>query len=184
MGVLTISLAALAWLSVLFVAALVGEARTRHARMPGVWVYALALGVHCTSWTFFGTVTQAQRSGWWLPPTFVGMIALFAFGWPLLRRLVRLAHERNSTTLADFVAGRLGRSSALAAVITGVMLIGTVPYVALQLKAVSTSFDLLVQRGGDVTPVGDSALWVAMAMALFAMLFGTRRAAASDRHPG
>lgn len=184
MSVATISLAALVWLGLLFAAALVGEARTRHQRLPGAWVYALALGVHCTSWTFFGTVTQAQRSGWWLPPTFVGMIALFAFGWPVLTRLVRLAHERNSTTLADFVAGRLGRSSALAAVITGVMLVGTVPYVALQLKAVSTSFDLLVQRGGDIPVASDSALWVAMAMALFAMLFGTRRAAASERHPG
>lgn len=184
MSAATISFAALAWLGLLFLAALVGEARTRHARLPGAWVYALALGVHCTSWTFFGTVTQAQRSGWWLPPTFVGMIALFAFGWPMLRRLVRLAHERNSTTLADFVAGRLGRSSSLAAVITGVMLLGTVPYLALQLKAVSTSFDLLVQRGDDIPLAGDSALWVAGAMAVFAMLFGTRRAAASDRHPG
>lgn len=184
MGVLTISLAALAWLGVLFIAALVGEARMRRAWQPGVWVYALALGVHCTSWTFFGTVTQAQRSGWWLPPTFVGMILLFAFGWRALMRLVRLAHEGNSTTLADFVAGRLGRSSALAAVITGVMLVGTLPYLALQLKAVSTSFDLLVRREAVVAPAGDSGLWVAMAMAVFAMLFGTRRAAASDRHPG
>lgn len=176
--------AALVWLGLLFAAALVGERRARRGRLPGAWVYALALGVYCTSWTFYGTVTQALRSGWWLPPTFVGTILLFAFGWRFLARLVRLAHAQNSTTLADFVAARLGKSPALAAVITGVMLLGTVPYLALQLKAVSTSFELLSGHGSAVPAIGDSALWVALAMAVFAMLFGTRRAAASDRNPG
>jgi PAS domain S-box-containing protein len=177
--------AALVWLGLLFAVALVGERRARRGRMPGPWAYVLALGVYCTSWTFFGTVTQALRSGWWLPPTFVGTIALFVFGWRFLRRLVREAHAQNSTTLADFVAARLGKDSALAATITGVMLLGTVPYLALQLKAVGTSFDLLAGRRGVVgDAVADSALWAALAMAVFAIGFGTRRAAASDRNPG
>ena len=176
--------AALVWLGLLFLAALIGERRARFGRLPGVWVYALALGVYCTSWTFYGTVTQALRSGWWLPPTFVGTILLFVFGWRFLQRLVREAHALNSATLADFVAARLGKSSALAAVITGVMLLGTLPYLALQLKAVSTSFDLLAVRQTPDSIVNDSALWVALVMAVFAILFGTRRATASDRNPG
>ncbi|MCK9488212.1 MAG: hybrid sensor histidine kinase/response regulator [Xanthomonadales bacterium] len=184
MSIGAIVAAALVWLGLLFAVALFGERRASGSRLPGAWIYALGLGVHCTSWTFYGTITQAQRSGWWLPPTFVGMIALFVFGWPLLARLVRLAQAHNSTTVADFAAARLGKSSALAAVITGVMLLGTVPYVALQLKAVSTSFDLLAGRGSAVSAFGDSAFWVTLAMAAFAMLFGTRRAAASERHPG
>ncbi len=184
MSIVTIVLAAGVWLCLLFAAALIGERRARQGRMPGAWVYALALGVYCTSWTFYGTVTQALRSGWWLPPTFVGTIALFLFGWRFLRRLVREAQAHNATTLADFVAARLGKSSSLAAVITGVVLLGTVPYVALQLKAVSTSFDLLAAREAKVPALGDSALWVALIMAVFAMLFGTRRASASDRNPG
>ena len=176
--------AALVWLGLLFAVALFGERRAGRSHLPAAWIYALGLGVHCTSWTFYGTITQAQRSGWWLPPTFAGMIALFTFGWPVLARLVRLAKTHNSTTVADFAAARLGKSSGLAAVITGVMLLGTVPYLALQLKAVSTSFDLLAGRGGSVSALGDSALWVTLAMAAFAMLFGTRHAAAGERHPG
>jgi PAS domain S-box-containing protein len=176
--------AALVWLGVLFAVALIGERRARGGRIPGHWAYVLALGVYCTSWTFFGTVTQALRSGWWLPPTFIGTIALFAFGWRFLRRLVREAHAQNSTTLADFVAARLGKDSALAATITGVMLLGTVPYLALQLKAVGTSFDLLSGRDGAGGSAFDSALWAALAMAVFAIGFGTRRASASDRNPG
>lgn len=176
--------AALVWLGLLFFAALVGEHRARRGRLPGAWAYALALGVYCTSWTFYGTVTQALRSGWWLPPTFVGTIVLFVFGWRFLQRLVREAHALNSTTLADFVAAKLGKSSTLAAVITGVMLLGTLPYLALQLKAVSTSFDLLAARRAPGSILNDSALWVALMMAVFAILFGTRRATASDRSPG
>lgn len=176
--------AALVWLGLLFLAALIGERRARAGSVPGAWAYALALGVYCTSWTFYGTVTQALRSGWWLPPTFIGTIVLFVLGWRFLQRLVRESHAQNSTTLADFIAARLGKSSALAAVITGVVLLGTLPYLALQLKAVGTSFDLLAARGGRGSLAGDSALWVALVMAVFAMLFGTRRAAASDRNPG
>jgi signal transduction histidine kinase len=179
-----IVLAALVWLGLLFLAALIGERRARRGRLPGAWTYSLALGVYCTSWTFYGTVTQALRSGWWLPPTFVGTMLLFVVAWPFLQRLVGEAHAQNSTTLADFVAAKLGKSSSLAAVITGVVLLGTLPYLALQLKAVSTSFDLLAGRSAQTLPTTDSALWVALIMAIFAILFGTRRAAASDRNPG
>ncbi|MBX3724718.1 MAG: PAS domain-containing hybrid sensor histidine kinase/response regulator [Xanthomonadales bacterium] len=173
--------AAAIWLGLLFAVAVAGERMARRGWQPGPWTYALALGVYCTSWTFYGTVTQALRSGWWLPPTFVGTMLLFVFGWRFLTRLVRQAHAQNSTTLADFVAARLGTSPVLAATVTGVVLLGTLPYLALQLKAVSTSFDLLAGPGSSLD---DSALWVALAMAVFAIAFGTRRAAASDRHPG
>ncbi|MDZ3822378.1 MAG: PAS-domain containing protein [Pseudoxanthomonas sp.] len=173
--------AAAVWLGLLFLVAIAGERMARRGWQPGPWTYAMALGVYCTSWTFYGTVTQALRSGWWLPPTFVGTIVLLVFGWRFLTRLVRQAHAQNSTTLADFVAARLGTSQALAATITGVVLLGTLPYLALQLKAVSTSFDLLAGPG---SALADSALWVALAMAVFTIAFGTRRAAASDRHPG
>ncbi len=181
-----IVVAGLLWLGLLFGAALWGERRPQALAGVWPWVYALSLAVYCTSWTFYGTVTQASRSGWPIPPTFVGTIALYAFGFGLLVRLVRLAREHNSTSIADLIATRLGKSSWLAAVVTFVAVLGIVPYIALQLKAVAMSYGLLTRAGADasIPPWQDSALYVALAMAVFAMLFGTRRASAVEHNRG
>jgi len=178
-------LAGLFWLGLLFGAALLGERRA--GRLSALWpsIYALSLAVYCTSWTFYGTVTQASRSGWPIPPTFVGTILLYAFGFGLLLKVVQLAREHNATSLADLIASRLGKDSWLAAAVTAVAVLGMIPYLALQLKAVAMSYGLLT-RASELSPPPwqDSALWVALAMALFAMLFGTRRAAATEHNRG
>ncbi|NZA27402.1 PAS-domain containing protein [Luteimonas sp. SJ-92] len=181
-------LAAGLWLGLMFAAALFGE------RHPGVlakhWrhVYALSLAVHCTSWTFYGTVTQAARYGWPLPPTFLGAIVFYTVAFAFMTRLVRLARESNATSLADLIATRLGKDAWLAATITLVAALGLIPYIALQLKAVAMSFATLtgsLSRGlEEVPPWRDSALYVALAMALFTMLFGTRRASAAEHNRG
>ena len=178
-------LAGLAWLGGLFAVALWGERRADGLARGWAAVYALSLAVYCTSWTFYGTVTQAAQSGWWLPPTFVGSILLYALGIGVLQRLVRVAREVNATSIADLVAARFGRSPVLAALVTAVCVLGIVPYIALQLKAVAMSYALLT-RGQDLTPPPwqDSALYVALVMALFAALFGTRRASAAEHNRG
>jgi signal transduction histidine kinase len=179
-------LAAMLWLGLLFGTALYAE------RHPGVlarhwrYVYALSLAVYCTSWTFFGTVTQAARYGWPLPPTFVGTILLYAFAAFALVRLVRMARESNATSIADLIATRLGKDASLAAAVTLIAALGLVPYIALQLKAVAMSYALLTRSAaGSIQPLWrDSALYVALAMAVFAMLFGTRRASATEHNRG
>ncbi|MDW8478746.1 MAG: PAS-domain containing protein [Xanthomonadales bacterium] len=186
-GLSTLLLASLAWVTLLFAVALLGE---RHGERLGRLrpaIYALSLAVYCTAWTFYGTVAQAATHGWPLPPTFLGTILLFLLALPFLRRLVAQAKADNATSLADFVAGRLGKSTGLAALITLIAVLGTVPYLALQLKAVAMSFALLAPPPvlGESPPAWqDVALWVALAMALFAMLFGTRRAAATAHNSG
>ncbi|WP_111268026.1 hybrid sensor histidine kinase/response regulator [Marilutibacter maris] len=188
----TVAIASLAWLALMFGAALYAE------RRPTAWarhwrhVYALSLAVHCTSWTFYGTVTQAARYGWPLPPTFLGAILFYALAVGFMVRLVRLARETNATSLADLIATRLGKDAWLAATVTLVAALGLVPYIALQLKAVAMSFQMLTARASaaqatDVSALPawqDSALYVALAMALFAMLFGTRRASAAEHNRG
>ena len=178
-------IAGLLWLGLLFAAALWAERRPNFLAKYWSAVYSLSLAVYCTSWTFYGTVTQARRSGWPIPPTFVGSILLYAFGFAVLRKLLRLARENNSTSLADLIATRLGKNSWLAAAVTFVAVLGIIPYIALQLKAVAMSYGLLT-RATDLTPPAwqDSALYVALAMALFAMLFGTRRASAAEHNRG
>ncbi|MCW5578597.1 MAG: PAS-domain containing protein [Dokdonella sp.] len=180
-----VAVAGLAWLAVLFTVARYGERRPQALARHWPLIYALSLGVHCTSWTFYGTVTQAERSGWWLPPTFIGLIALYVLGSGVLMRLVRLAREQQASSLADFVAARLGRHAGLAALVTAVIVLGIVPYIALQLKAVTMSYALFGSGGGFGTPAWqDTTLYVALAMALFAMLFGTRRASAAAHNRG
>ncbi len=176
-----LTIGALLWVSLLFAAAVFGERRPQAFARQWAWVYALSLAVYCTSWTFYGTVTQAMRHGWWVPPTFVGTILLYVLAWPLLVRLVEEARARNSTSIADLLASRFDKSAAVAALATGIALIGLVPYIALQLKAVAQSFDLLAGELFGGAPGGwrDSAALAAVLMALFAMLFGTRRTSAS-----
>ncbi len=177
--------AALLWLAILFGVALWGERRSRGDGWRWRTVYALSLAVYCTSWTFYGTVTQAARSGWWMPPTFVGTIVLYVLGFVVVERLVRLAREHDSTSLADLVATRLRRSSWVAAAVTLVAVLGMVPYLALQLKAVAMSHGLLTRAAESAPPAWqDSALYVALAMAVFVMLFGTRRASAAEHNRG
>ena len=186
LSVVAVVVAALMWLCLLFGTALYAE------RHPGVlakqWrhVYALSLAVYCTSWTFFGTVTQAARYDWPLPPTFVGTLLLYLFAASTMLRLVKLAHESNATSIADLIATRLGKDAWLAAGVTLVAALGLIPYIALQLKAVGMSFAMLTGSAGsaDLPPWRDSGLYVALMMALFAMLFGTRRASVAEHNRG
>lgn len=186
LSVAAVVVAALLWLCLLFGTALYAE------RHPGVlakqWrhVYALSLAVYCTSWTFFGTVTQAARYDWPLPPTFVGTLLLYVFAASTMFRLVKLAQKSNATSIADLIATRLGKDAWLAAGVTLVAALGLIPYIALQLKAVAMSFALLTNSAGsaDQPPWRDSGLYVALMMALFAMLFGTRRASAAEHNRG
>ncbi|WP_447734161.1 hybrid sensor histidine kinase/response regulator [Rhodanobacter soli] len=180
-----IAFAALCWLGLLFGVALLGERRPHIFEKRWAIVYALSLAIHCTSWTFYGTVTQASRSGWWLPPTFVGAILMYLFALKFLGRLVQLVREYNAGSLADLIAVRLGRHSGLAALVTAVVVIGIVPYIALQLKAVAMSYGILSHgQLAESNPWQDSALYVALLMALFAMLFGTRRASTMAHNRG
>ena len=186
------ALLALAWVAALFAVAVAGDrlAQRSEGRQRWLqwhpWVYMLALGVYCTTWTFYGSVGQMASTGWWFPPTYLGAIVLFVFGWRVIHKLIRLAKEQNLSSLADLLAARYGRSHAIAAVVTLIALIGIIPYIALQLKAVAFSYDLLT-RTGSRDNLGwwqDTALYVTLVMAAFTAFFGARHTAASEQQPG
>ena len=178
-----------AWLLLMFVVALVAERRPQLFAANWRHIYALSLAVHCTSWTFYGTVTQAARYGWPLPPTFIGAILFYAVAVYFMMRLVRLARESNATSLADLIATRLGKDAWLAATVTLVAVLGLIPYIALQLQAITLSFSTLTagpEAASTIAPPvwRDGGLYVALAMASFAILFGTRRASAAEHNRG
>jgi Na+/proline symporter/signal transduction histidine kinase len=149
-------------------------------------IYALSLAVYCTSWTFFGSVGLAASTGYDFLPVYLGPILLFAFGWRFLLRIVRLAKSQNITSVADFLAARYGKSQAVAALVTVIAVAGTLPYIALQLKAVAISVDALLGPRAlqHLNLPTDTAFLIAVAMAVFAVLFGTRHIDATEHQEG
>jgi Na+/proline symporter/signal transduction histidine kinase len=182
---------ALGYIGLLFVIASYGD-RTRRFGREGRWrhfIYPLSLAIYCTSWTFFGSVGLASRNGFDFLTIYIGPILMIGLCSPLIMRIVRLAKAQNITSIADFIAARYGKAQTVAAMVALIAIVGSIPYIALQLKAVSSSLTtILVHIGpasGAVQPVlGDIALYVAVAMAIFAVLFGTRHIDATEHQNG
>jgi len=148
-------------------------------------VYSLALAVYCSSWTFYGAVGSAARDGLAFLPIYLGPILLFVVGFGLFERLVVVAKERRITSIADLIGSRFGKSHTLGALVALIAVVAIVPYLALQLKAVGMSFDVLAGTGGRAdSPFGDNALYIALVLAIFAILFGTRTIDATEHHHG
>ncbi|HEY2754138.1 MAG TPA: sodium:solute symporter, partial [Pseudolabrys sp.] len=182
---------ALAYIGFLFLVASYGDGvrnlgREGRARLL---IYPLSLAIYCTSWTFFGSVGTASRTGYEFLTIYIGPALMLGLFSPLLIRIVRLAKAQNITSIADFIAARYGKGQAVAAIVALIAIVGTIPYIALQLKAVSASLETIlahITAQGDVTrPVlGDIALFVALSMATFAVLFGTRHIDATEHQDG
>jgi Na+/proline symporter/signal transduction histidine kinase len=182
---------ALGYIGLLFLVASYGDRIRRLGRdsRARLLIYPLSLAIYCTSWTFFGSVGSASRSGYEFLTIYIGpvlMIGLFA---PVIVRVVRLAKAQNITSIADFIAARYGKSQAVAATVALIAIIGTVPYIALQLKAVSFSLETIIAHSMPTAEVGrpllgDMALYVALSMAVFAVLFGTRHIDATEHQDG
>jgi Na+/proline symporter/signal transduction histidine kinase len=180
--------AALGYIGFLFCVASYGDRIALFKRgRGGVLIYPLSLAIYCTSWTFFGSVGFASRTSVEFLAIYVGPILLMVFCTPVLRRVIHLAKSQNITSIADFIAARYGKSQAVAATVAVIAIIGSVPYIALQLKAVASSLETIL--GDDKTiagvpVVGDMALIVTLAMAVFAVLFGTRQTNATEHQHG
>ena len=150
-------------------------------------IYPLSLAIYCTSWTFFGSVGFASRTNVDFLAIYIGPILMIGFCTPLLRRVIQLAKSQNITSVADFIAARYGKSQAVAATVAAIAIIGSVPYIALQLKAVASSLGTILsadQPFSSVPIVGDISLIVTLAMAAFAVLFGTRHTDATEHQHG
>lgn len=178
---------ALAYVTLLFGLALYGDRQKEH-RWPN-WVnatiYSLSLAVYCTSWTYYGGVGRAASGGWDFVPIYLGPILVFVFGRSLLQKLVKVGKRQNTTSIADFLASRYGKRNGIALLVTGICTLAGVPYIALQLKAVSSSLEVLVAPGLiEQSGISDTALMVALLMIGFATLFGTRQVNVSEHHRG
>lgn len=180
--------ASFAYLLLLFGVATFADGRARAGRSVtgNAWVYALSMGVYCTAWTYFGSVGRAATSGLWFLPIYLGPTLAMLLAWVVLRKMIRIARIDRITSIADFIASRYGKSRALAALVTVIALVGILPYVALQLKAVATGYALLggVPNAAAGAWWNDSTLYIALALAAFTIAFGTRSLDTSERHEG
>ena len=172
-----LAILSLSYLGVLFVIAWHGDRTTtsfggaRAAR----WIYPLSIGVYATSWTYYGAVGSAAVHGWEFLPIYLGPILVFIFAWPVLQKFTTVVRTHHIGSLADFMSARYGRSQPLAVLTTLVALLGTIPYIALQLKAVGQTFNIMSGTPTTSAPqVFDTAFFAAILLTLFAILFGTR----------
>ena len=149
------------------------------------------MGVYCTAWTYFGSIGRAASAGLWFLPIYLGPTLGMLVAWMLLRKMIRIARVNRITSIADFIGSRYGKSRLLAALVTLIAVVGIVPYVALQLKAIATGYSLLTSGqalpGGSVAGAAwwrDSTLYIALVLAGFTIAFGTRHLDTTERHEG
>ncbi|WEX77919.1 hybrid sensor histidine kinase/response regulator [Sinorhizobium numidicum] len=182
---------AFAYLLLLFAVASYGDRRARKSNIASKGrplVYALSLAIYCTSWTYFGGVGLAAERGLEFTGIYIGPILMFTLGMPLIRRVIRLAKAEKLTSVADFIAARYGKNPAVAAIVALISLVGAIPYIALQLKAVSSSVAAMVNTSdygiGSGQNFIDLPLLVTLFLACFAIVFGTRHTDATEHQDG
>ncbi|MEO3386878.1 sensor histidine kinase [Mesorhizobium sp. CAU 1741] len=184
---------AIAYVGLLFLIAFLGDRHTRDRAggfLRSPFVYTLSISVYCTSWTFYGAVGSATRNGLEFVTIYLGPTLVFIGWWFILRRLVRISHDQRITSIADLLSSRFGKSSRLAVLVTVLAVIAIAPYIALQLKAITSSIEAIATasefgrgslEGWDEVGL---ALGVAAGMAVFTILFGTRNVDAKEQHHG
>ena len=189
-----IVLVSFAYLGLLFAIAYYADKRADAGRsvIASPYVYSLSLAVYATAWTFYGSVGRAASDGVGFLPIYIGPTLMIALWWVVMRKIIRISKQNRITSLADFIASRYGKSALLGGVVTVIAVIGILPYISLQLKAVSNSFTIVLQYPGISMPakvdtggvMQDTALWVALILAAFTIAFGTRHLDAAEHHEG
>ena len=184
----------LLYLAVLFAIAYWADKRADQNRsaISNPLVYALSMAVYCTAWTYYGSVGRAAGTGVGFLPIYLGPTLIAMLWGTLLLKMVRVSKTQRITSIADFIASRYGKSQVLGGVVTVIAVLGVVPYIALQLKAISRSYTILQHYPDipsseslqDLPITQDTTLYVALVLAAFTILFGTRHLDASERHEG
>ncbi|MBL9051608.1 MAG: sodium:solute symporter [Tabrizicola sp.] len=183
-------LACFLYVACLFAVAFLVEGRAARGRLGWLrspLVYTLSLSIYCTAWTFYGAVGYAARSGLEFLTIYFGPTLVFVGWWWLLRKLVRIGRQHHVTSIADLISSRYGKSNTLGVIVTVLAVVAATPYIALQLQSVVLSFGVFASaapEGSNPPEPGLIAIWVAVGLALFTVLFGTRNLDAREQHHG
>ena len=182
-----------AYLALLFGIAFYGDRRAEQHRsiISNPYIYSLSIAVYCTAWTFFGSVGYAARNGVGFLPIYLGPTLMAALWWFVLRKIIRISRKQRITSIADFIGSRYGKSARLTGLVTLIAVLGILPYISLQLKAIANSFliisnspSLSLSSAAELPLWNDTAFYVALLLAAFTILFGTRHLDVTERHEG
>jgi Na+/proline symporter/nitrogen-specific signal transduction histidine kinase len=183
-------LVAVLYVTFLFTVAFRADRRAKAGRagwLHSPLIYTLSLSIYTTAWTFYGAVGSAARNGLEFLAIYLGPTLVFVGWWWFLRKLVRIGRVHRITSIADLLSSRYGKSAILAVIVTLLAVVGSTPYIALQLQSVALSFSVLAdaaQTGAAQPDVNATAFWLAVGLAIFTIFFGTRNIDANERHHG
>jgi len=190
----SVLLVSFCYLGILFGIAYFGDQRAERGRsiISNPYIYTLSIAVYCTAWTFYGSVGRAVNGGPGFLPIYLGPTIMAALWWLVLRKIVRIAKVHRITSIADFIGSRYGKSAVLGGLVAIIAVVGIMPYISLQLKAISISFEVVQHYPNPVTPEhlgttpiwADTALFIALLLAAFTIVFGTRHIDVTERHEG
>ncbi|MGK5092556.1 SpoIIE family protein phosphatase [Deltaproteobacteria bacterium TL4] len=192
--VILVSVVSVIYMGLLFVMAYYADKRSDEGRsiISNPYIYSLSMAVYCTSWTYYGSVGRAASTGVGFLPIYIGPTLMAILWVVILRKIIRISKVNRITSIADFISARYGKSVFLGGLVAVIAVIGIMPYISLQLKAVATSFNIIIQypevslpyQAENSSIYTDTALYVTLFMALFTILFGTRHLDASEHHEG
>ncbi|AKS45746.1 hypothetical protein SAMN05444287_0844 [Octadecabacter temperatus] len=180
----------LAYVAFLFLVAFAAERRAAQGKtgwLRSSTIYTLSLSIYCTAWTFYGAVGYAARSGLEYLTIYLGPTLVMIGWWWLVRKLVRIGRTQRLTSIADLISSRYGKSTVLGVMVTVLAIVGTTPYIALQLQSVTQSIGVFAASSGETwlpRDLNSAAMWVAVGLAVFTVAFGTRNLDAHERHHG
>ena len=190
MNSIVLVIASVLYLAFLFGVAYWAEKQSEKGKslVTNPYIYSLSLAVYCTAWTFYGSVGRAVTNGIEFLTVFIGPTILMPLWWIVLRKIIRICKVQRITSIADFISSRYGKSATLGVLVTLVCIGGILPYIAIQLKAISNSFLIVSRSSGDEISDhlfwGDLPFYIAVALSVFTIIFGTRKIDFTERHEG
>ncbi|WP_223033388.1 ATP-binding protein [Hanstruepera marina] len=174
------------YLAILFYIAFIAEKNAKSKWVNNPYIYTLSLAVYCSAWTYYGSIGIAANSGMQFLPIYLGPVIAAPLWIIVLRKIIRISKQHKISSIADFISLRYGNNRFIGALVTVVCLVGIVPYISLQLKAVSETFEIMVDESSYISKTiwDDSTFYIAVLLAVFATFFGTQATDASEKHRG
>lgn len=184
MNSLSLLIILLLYLSILFFVAHWAEKKANNKWTNNPYVYTFSLAVYCSAWTYYGSIGVAAHSGLSYLTVYLGPVIVIPAWMVILRKIIRISRVNKISSLADFISLRYGNSRFLGALVTFISVVGIIPYIALQLKAIAETFTLVTKTSLSSNVFNDTTTYVAIALALFASYYGTRYVDASEKRKG
>lgn len=160
--------------------------RLRVANSPTI--YALSLAVYCTAWTFFGSVGGASAYNIQFLTIYIGPIILMPFLWFIYRRFIRISKAQGISSLSDFIANRYDKSIGLNRLVAVLLMLGIIPYIALQITGIDKAIETIVTHNGTEQNAWlryvDTSLLVTLGLGYFIIIFTTKRFQEKEQNTG